>query len=176
MAFGIQNTIQRHASPPKEIDFLLIQPRNFMFGVWQANERNVFILPKTLKLRDVIWPDCQNDNPAFSELLIFIPQARQLRAAIGSHEAAQKIEYDGSAAKFGKTNVVALYIIQFKIGRGISRYDRLTHSAAILLLLPKCHQTFSPSTFRSVYFADSGDRSTITIDQSSVHTLHHVQT
>lgn len=176
MAFGIQDTIQRHASPLKEIDFLLKQPRNFMFGIGQANERNVFILPKTLKLREVIWPDCQNDCRAFSELLIFITQARQLRAAIGSHEAAQKIKYDRSPAKFRKTNAVALYILQLKIGSGISRRDQPTHSAAILLLSPRYRQTFSPSIFPSMYFADSGDKSRVTSDPSSVHTLHHVQT
>lgn len=103
-----------------------------MFGVGQANERNIFIFPETLKLIRVIRPDRQNDYAAFSKLLIFITQARQLRAAIGSHEAAQKIKYDRSPAKFRKTNVVALYIIQFKIGSGISRCDQLTHSATIL--------------------------------------------
>jgi len=39
-----------------------------MFGIGQANEGNIFILPKTLKLLRVIWPDCQNDCAAFSEL------------------------------------------------------------------------------------------------------------
>jgi hypothetical protein len=33
--------------------------------------------------------------------LILIAQARQLRAAIRSHKAAQKCQYNGSAAKFG---------------------------------------------------------------------------
>ena len=160
VTLGVHHIIQRHASQLKKIDFLFIEPRNFMFGIGQANERNVFIVPETLELRRIIWPDRQNDCPAFSELLIFITQARQLRAAIGSHEAAQKIKYDRSPAKFRKTNVVALYIIQFKIGSGISRCDQLTHSAAILLLSAKYRQTFSPSIFPSVYFADSGDRST----------------
>ena len=127
IAFGIHNTIQWHASQPKEIDFLFIEPRNFMLGVGQTNERNIFILPKTLKLLGVIRPDCHNDCTAFGELLIFITQARQLRAAVRSHEASQKIKYDGSAVKLRQANALALYIIRFKIRSGISRREQLTH-------------------------------------------------
>ena len=99
VTFGVQDIIQWHASKPKKIDFLFIEARNFMFGIGQANEGNIFILPKTLKLLRVIWPDCQNDCAAFSELLIFITQARQLRATVRSHKAAQKIKHHGPAAK-----------------------------------------------------------------------------
>ena len=70
-----------------------------MFGVGQANEGNVFIFPEALKLFQGIWPDRQNDCPALSELLIFITQARQLRAAVGSHKAAQKIKDDRFTTK-----------------------------------------------------------------------------
>ena len=100
VTFGVQDIIQWHAAKLQKIDFLFIEPRNFMFGIGQANERNVFILPETLELLEVIWPDRQNDCPAFSELLIFITQARQLRTTVKSHKATQKIKDDQSAAKF----------------------------------------------------------------------------
>ncbi len=89
---GIQETVQWHASPLKKIDFLFIEPRNFMFGIGQTHEWNIFIFPEPLKLLKVIRPDRQNDHAASSELLIFITQARQLRATVGSHKAAQKIQ------------------------------------------------------------------------------------
>ena len=91
-----------------------------MFGIGQANEGNIFILPKTLKLLRVIRPNCQNDCAAFGEFLIFITQTRQLRATVRSHKAAQKIKHHGPAAKLRQANTPALYIIQFKIGRGVS--------------------------------------------------------
>jgi hypothetical protein len=175
VTFGVQDIIQWHAAKLQKIDFLFIEPRNFMFGIGQANERNVFIFPETLKLLRVIRPNCQNDCAAYGELLIFITQARQLRATVRSHEAAQKIKYHGPAAKLRQANVPALYIIQFKIGRGVSRCDQPTHSATILLLSPKYRRTFSKSIFPSMCFVDSGDKSTVTSDQSSVHTLRHVQ-
>ena len=175
MTPGVQDIVQWHASKLKKIDLLFIEARNFMFGVGQANERHVLIFPETLKLLGIIRPNCQNDCAAFGEFLIFITQARQLRATIRSHEAAQKIEYHGSAAKLRQTNAPALYILQFKVGRGVSQCDQLTHSAAILLPSPKYHQTFGPSIFPSAYFADSGDKSIVTSDQSSVHMLRHVQ-
>jgi len=99
VTLGVHHIVQWHAAKLKKIDFLFIEARNFMFGIGQANEGNIFILPKTLKLLRVIRPDCQNDCAAFNELLIFITQARQLRATVRSHKAAQKIKDDGSAAK-----------------------------------------------------------------------------
>src|SRR5688572_2568302 len=101
MTFRIYDTVQRHASQLNEVDFLFIEPRNFMLRVGQANEGNIFIFPKTLKLLRFIRPNCQNDHTAFSELLVFITQARQLRATVRSHKSAQKIKYDASAAKLG---------------------------------------------------------------------------
>ena len=120
MTFGVHDAVQWHSSKFKKIDFLFIKVRDFMFGIGQANKRNVFILPKALKLLEVIRPDRQNDCTAFNELLIFITQARQLRAAVRSHKAAQKIKDDGSAVKLRQANALALYIIQFKIRGGIS--------------------------------------------------------
>ena len=92
VTLGIQDIVQWHASKLKKINFLFIEARNFMFGVGQANERNVFIFPETLKLLGFIRPNCQNDCAAFGELLMIITQARQLRATVWSHEAAQKIK------------------------------------------------------------------------------------
>jgi len=120
MTFGVHDAVQWHSSKFKKIDLLFIEARDFMFGIGQANKRNVFILPKALKLLEVIRPDRQNDCTAFNELLIFITQARQLRAAVRSHKAAQKIKDEGSAVKLRQANAPALYIIQFKIGGGIS--------------------------------------------------------
>src|SRR4026207_544998 len=104
VTLGVHHIVQWHAAKLKKIDFLFIEARNFMFGIGQANEGNIFILPKTLKLLRVIWPDCQNDCAAFSEILIFITQAAPLRATVRSHKAPQKIKYHRPAAKLRQAN------------------------------------------------------------------------
>ena len=57
MTFGVHDAVQWHSSKFKKIDFLFKETRDFMFGIGQANKRNVFILPKALKLLEVIRPD-----------------------------------------------------------------------------------------------------------------------
>src|SRR5215207_4489036 len=91
MTFRVHDAVQRHASQLKKVDFLFIESCNFMFGIGQANERNVFFIPITLKLFRFIGANRQNDYTAFSKLLVLITQARQLRATVRSHKAAQKI-------------------------------------------------------------------------------------
>src|SRR6185503_1888306 len=76
MTSGIYDTGQWHTSQLKEVDFLFIEARNFMLGVGQANERNGFLAPKTLKLLKFIGASRQNDHIALSKLLIFITQTR----------------------------------------------------------------------------------------------------
>jgi len=90
--FFIDNTIQRHASKLKQVDLLTIYPCHRMIGVGQANERDALILPIAFELSLGIGSDCEDLRPTFGELGIPITQARQRRATVWSHKAAQKIQ------------------------------------------------------------------------------------
>ena len=94
IALKIHNTIQRHASQLKKIHFLLVHSGNFMIGIWQADKGNIFIAPILLECRRRIRSDRNDLGTVTFELFIFITQARQLRAAIWSHEAAQEREHN----------------------------------------------------------------------------------
>lgn len=86
----IDHAIQRHAPKFKKVYFLPIGSGNGMIGVWQTDERNAFIFPVLLKDRQWIGTHSDDLCAAACKLTISIAQARQLRAAIRSHEAAQK--------------------------------------------------------------------------------------
>ena len=85
--FLIEDTVQRHASQLEEFDLLLILSGDQMISVCQAEKRDVFLLPILLKDGRHIGANGQDLHTAAGELFIVITQARQLRAAVGSHKA-----------------------------------------------------------------------------------------
>ena len=99
ITIGIDHTIQRHPSQLEEIYFLAVGFRHRMLRVWQTDKWNVFVLPVSLKYPCRVRSYRQNFRAAAGELFISITQARQLRAAVGSHKAAQESEHHGFAAK-----------------------------------------------------------------------------
>src|SRR5690349_4973010 len=98
-----------------------------MIRIGQANERNVFVLPILLKDRDLAGTHSQNLYPSPGELFIFIPQARQLRAAIWSHEPTQERKEDRFTAKIRKMDEVSLHILKLKLRREFPRSDQRCH-------------------------------------------------
>ena len=70
-----------------------------MIGVWQPNERNMLIAPVLFKGRRRIGSNGKDLHSAIYKLIILISQARQLRAAIRSHKAAQECKYNRLAAE-----------------------------------------------------------------------------
>ena len=92
ISIGVHDAIERHTAKLEQVHFLPVQQGNLMFGVGQADEGNRFIPPILLKGPRQIGANCQNLHPAALELIISIAQARQLRAAIRSHKAAQECE------------------------------------------------------------------------------------
>ena len=94
VAFGIHYTIQRHAPQLEQVDFLFVHSGNFMIGIRQTNERNFFIRPILLECRRRVRPDCQDRYIAADKFFVLITQARQLRAAIRSHESAQERKHN----------------------------------------------------------------------------------
>ncbi len=98
VAILIYDTAQRHTSQLEEIDFLPVHSRHAMIGIGQTDEWKVFLLPVFRESVRPIGTDRQDLHAATFELLVLITQARQLRAAVRSHEAAQKSKDNRLAA------------------------------------------------------------------------------
>ena len=90
ISIGINDAIQRHPSELKEVHFLPVTPGDQAIRIRQPNKGDRFILPVLPKSGRSVWSHRDDFHTATCELLILIPQARQLRAAVGSHEPAQK--------------------------------------------------------------------------------------
>ncbi len=101
IAFGIDNAIQRHSSQLEELHLLPVGSCHRMVWIGQSDKRDLLIDPILLKDRQWIGADSQDFHVAAFELFITIPHTRQLRAAVGSHKAAQKCQHDGLATQIG---------------------------------------------------------------------------
>lgn len=114
----IHDSVERHAPQFEEVDLLTIQPGNRMSGVGQSDIRQVFVSPVASKRVGGVGADGENFRAALCKFGMAVLHARQLRAAVRSHKAAQKSQHNRSAsAKAGKSYRVAIEIVQFKIGR-----------------------------------------------------------
>ncbi len=138
VAFFIDNTVQRHAPQFEQVDLLAVYPCDTMIRVGQTDERDSLILPELLEGRRRIGAKRDNFRIPIDEFLILLTQARQLRAAIRSHEAAQKSQDHGlAAAELRKTDAITIYIFKLEIGRELPRGDQfILH----IFLVPKNHQ------------------------------------
>lgn len=90
MTLAVNHRVQRHATEFEQVDFLFVDFRNPLIRIGQAWERQIVFLPVLDKLLQWIRTDGENFSFTLGELVIPVPQARQLRAAIRSHEAAQE--------------------------------------------------------------------------------------
>ena len=144
-----------------------------MTGVRQTDKGDVFIRPILSEGGQRIRANGQDLSATPLELFIHIPQARQLRAAIGSHKAAQERQHHGPPPKIGQTSAIALYIFKFNFGGKFPRGNEFTHYGAILLFSPKLRQTSSLLIFLSMYFAGSGDRNKGSIRRFAVDGKRH---
>ena len=94
ISHAIHNAIQRHASQFKEVDFLTIHARHVMIGVGQADEGQAFIVPIAFEGFHIIGANGKDLGAAPGKIGITISQARQRRAAIRSHKAAQEVQHN----------------------------------------------------------------------------------
>ena len=98
---GIDDTVQRHASQLEEVHFLPVGSRHGMVRVGQAGKWDFLLGPVLPEGFGRIGTHSQNLDTAPLELFIVIPPARQLRAAVRSHEAAQEGKHNQLAAEIG---------------------------------------------------------------------------
>ena len=133
------------------------------------------MLPILLENCKRIRTNCQNHCVTGREFFMLVTQARQLRAAVGSHKAAQEGQHHGPPAKIGQTSAIAFYIFKFKIRSRFPRGNEFTHVGAILWSSPKFRQTSSPLIFLSMYFVGSGGKNTESIHHSQIGRKRHEQ-
>jgi len=163
VAFQIHNATQRHATEFEEGNFLPIQASHAVVRVWHANERDMFIAPIALERFCRTGTHRENFCASPGKICIAIPQARQRRAAVRSHEPAQEIQHDDLLpAKIKESEALQAHIIEFEVGRKFARGDQFTHQLSNLLLSSKSGRTSSSSVFPSAYFAGSDGTNTAT--------------
>ena len=126
-AILVNDADERHASEFENVDLLTIENGDAMFGVGDANEGNFFVRPILLKGGFGVWANGQDGHVALGELGMIIAEARQRRAAIRSHEAAQEVEQDGSVAKLGEADAAAVEVVDLKIGGEFARGEEVGH-------------------------------------------------
>ena len=115
---AVYDRVQRHASQFEQVDFLFVSFRNPLVWVRQARVWEVVFLPISHMLFDGIRPNRQDFSFSRSKLCIPIPQARQLRAAIRSHEPAQESQHDNFlSTEIGQADLIPIQIGQRKIRR-----------------------------------------------------------
>src|SRR5271157_3689971 len=107
-AVRIHHADERHASPLEEIDLLPITQRHLVIRIGQADKWKLVLIPILTKCVLAIRSNGDNLRAAICELCILIAQARQLRAAIWSHEAAQERQHDRLAAIIRKMDKLSL--------------------------------------------------------------------
>ena len=114
----VNDTVKRHASHFEEVDLLTVHSGNPVVRVRQSGERDALIRPVLLERRRGIGPHSQDLGITTDKALIIVPQARQLRAAVRSHEPAQEGEHDRLfPPKIGQAHRIARHVVQFKIRR-----------------------------------------------------------
>jgi len=117
-AYDIDDAIQRQTSELEKIHLLAIFLRDNVIKVGQADKWDVFFFPIFLERVHVIRADSQYLRAACREIFILIAHARQLRAAMRSHESAQERKQDGFAsAKTCQAHTIAIGIFKLEIGR-----------------------------------------------------------
>jgi len=94
----IDNAIQGHAAELEKIHLLPVPFRDHMRRVRQADEWDVLICPISLEFLRAVWTNRDDLGIARGEFGVAELYARQLRAAIRSHETAQECKHNGFTA------------------------------------------------------------------------------
>lgn len=122
---SVHDAIQGHAPKFEEIHFLFVEPGNDMIRIGQTDERQVFAIPIGFESSSMIGSHRHDLRAARFELIVIIPEARQLRAAERSGKTAQKREEHRLAFEnYRKTDRIPIHIIQFEVGSGLARGDQ----------------------------------------------------
>ena len=106
-----------------------------MVGIGEADEGHFFRAPILLKGGFGVWANGQDGHVALGELDVIIAEARQRRAAIRSHEAAQEVEQDGLVAQFGEADAATVEVVDLEIGGEFARGEEVGHMGSRVVLV-----------------------------------------
>lgn len=110
MPFSVDHAIEGQSPHLEKVYFLPIDTRNAVIRIGQPGERDALLLPVLLEEACGIGAYCQDLCAALFELLVVVSQARQLRAAVGSHKTAQERQYHGFPTKIRQAYQISVYI------------------------------------------------------------------
>jgi len=121
----VDDAVQRHAPEFEQVHLLAVHARHPVIGVRQTDEGNPLVLPIPFEGLGVVRSNRNDLGIAPHKALMIVPQTRQLRAAVRSHETAQEDEHHRSAfAEIRKADKVPLYIGQFEVRGGFPGCDQ----------------------------------------------------
>lgn len=145
----VDDAVQRHAPEFEQVHLLAVHARHPVIGVGQTNEGNPLVLPIPFEGLGVVRPDRNDHGIAPHKALMVLPQTRQLRAAVRSHEAAQEDKHHRPAsAKIRKADKVPLYIGQFEVRSGFPGRDQfLSHDSINFLVFFQISSNISTVNF-----------------------------
>ena len=98
-----------------------------MIGIGQAGKLKLIGSPIDSKGFWAVWSNRKDFSAALFKFFIILFEARQLRAAIRSHESAQESQDHRLAAIIGKPNDASMRIGQRKFRRRFARMKKLCH-------------------------------------------------
>lgn len=121
----IDDTVQRHAAQFEQVHLLSVHARHPVIRVGQTNERNLFVLPIAFEGLGIVRSHREDLGVAPHKALMILLQARQLRAAVRSHKAAQEGKHNRlAAAEIRKADEPPLHVGQFKVRGGFPGSDQ----------------------------------------------------
>jgi len=101
----------RHAPELEKVPLLAIQIGYFVDWIWQSDKGQSFTGPVTAEGLGPIRTDANNDRVTRGEGRQIVAQAREMSAAVGSHEPAQKNQQDiFLTQKIRQAHALALHI------------------------------------------------------------------
>ncbi len=100
-SLAIDDGHKRHAPQFEQVDFLTVLQRNPVAGIGQSDEPKPLGPPVCFKGFRSIGTDRKDLGASPRELIVIVPQARQLRAAVGSEKAPEERQDQRLATEVG---------------------------------------------------------------------------
>ena len=130
-ALCIQYHYQRHASEFEDIHLLSVSSSNMVFRVRQSDERQTLRSPVLTEGIRPVRSNSKNLGPAAGELRVVIPEARQLRTAIWSQEAAQERHDDVPATIVRESDESSAGVPQLEVRSTFTESTSLSHAEPV---------------------------------------------
>jgi hypothetical protein len=127
LAFFIQKHQGWHTAQFEQVDFLFVGIGHLVFGIGQANIRDVLRFPVTAKGCWAIRANGDDFRVTRGKGGILVAQGGEMRTAVRSHKTTQEDQNDVLlAAKIKQPHQISVDVGQLKIGRTLQLYRHRT--------------------------------------------------